>query len=156
GLPVPLTCSVTDLQSIEELFHQLPPAPRLWCRIRRGTDSMGATPVKSPEQARAWISYWAEMRGVSASSSTLSQASSGRTFSCQSLWKHGAVILVKTFEFISFVRGGARPSGVSSVSAVAKTVFEPRVVKTSIEAIRALDPDVSGAFDVDLKDDRDG
>src|SRR5205809_123365 len=153
GLPVPVTYPVTDLQSIEELFGRLPHAPRLWCRIRRGTDSIGATPVKNPEQARAWISYWEEMRRVPATSFTLSEYLPGRTFSCQSLWKDGKLILVKTFEYLSFFRGEARPSGVSSVSAVANTVFEPRVVKISAEAIGALDPNVSGAFDVDIKDD---
>jgi carbamoyl-phosphate synthase large subunit len=45
---------------------------------------------------------------------------------------------------------------VSPLTALAKTVFEPRVVDASVEALRALDPTISGAFDVDLKDDADG
>jgi carbamoylphosphate synthase large subunit len=152
SLPAPATYVVTDLESIEGLFRLLPPASRLWCRIRTGTDSIGATSVKNPEQARAWISYWEEMRGVPATSFTLSEYLPGRSFSCQSLWKRGKLILVKTFEYLAFFGGKARPSGVSSVSAVAKTVFEPRVVAISEAVIRALDSDVSGVFDVNLRD----
>src|SRR5262249_37805150 len=76
--------------------------------------------------------------------------------SCQCVWKDGALVLAKTFEHISYFRGEARPSGVSSVTALAKTVDEPRLVEVSARAIRALGRRVSGAFDVDLKDDAAG
>ncbi len=155
GIPVPVTYPVTELEEIEELFNRLPPG-RVWCRIRSGSDSKGATPVRSADQARSWISYWEEMRGVPAGSFTLSEYLPGRSFSCQSLWKDGKLILVKTFEHLSYFGGDSRPSGVSSVTALAKTVFEPRLVEVSTEAILALDGKVSGPFDVDLKDDPRG
>lgn len=155
-LPVPLTYRVTDLARIEQVFRRLPAAPRLWCRMRVGSDSMGATPVRTVEQARSWISYWEDMRGVPPGSFTLSEYLPGRAFSCQCLWKNGALILAKTFEHLAYFGGGARPSGVSSVTALAKTVSEPRLVDVSARAIRALDPRVSGIFDVDLKDDARG
>lgn len=156
GLPAPATHAVTDLDGIEEIFHCLAPSSRLWCRIRTGSDSTGAIPVKTPEQARSWISYWEEMRGVPAASFTLSEYLPGRSFACQGLWKGGKLILVKTYERLSYFGGAARPSGVSSIPALAKIVFEPRLVETSIEAIRAVDRNASGAFDVDLKDDACG
>ena len=156
GLPAPATDTVTDLESLDTVFRRLPPGPRYWCRIRTGTDSIGAIPVKSPDQARAWISYWEEMRGFPAASFTVSEYLPGRAFSSQSIWKDGSLVLVKTFEHLSYFRAEARPSGVSSVTALAKTVFEPRVVEVAVEALRALDPTISGAFDVDLKDDADG
>jgi carbamoyl-phosphate synthase large subunit len=156
GIPVPLTYPVADLAKIEKVFRRLPPAERLWCRMRTGTDSKGATPVRTAEQARSWISYWEEMRGVPAGSFTLSEYLPGRAFSCQCLWKDGTLVLAKTFEHVSYFRGEARPSGVSSVTALAKTVSEPRLVEVSTRAIRALGRRVSGAFDVDLKDDAHG
>ena len=156
GVPVPLTHPVTDLDEIAEVFGRLPAAPRLWCRMRTGTDSMGATPVRTPEQARSWISYWEEMRAVPPGSFTLSEYLRGRAFSCQCLWKDGKLVLAKTFEHVSYFRGEARPSGVSSVTALAKTVCEPRLVETSARAIGALGRGVTGAFDVDLKDGADG
>lgn len=155
-LPVPLTYPVTELAKIDAVFRRLPDAPRVWCRMRTGSDSMGATPVRTAEQARSWISYWEDMRGVTPGSFTLSEYLPGRAFSCQCLWKDGALILAKTFEHVSYFGGRARPSGVSSVTALAKTVSEPRLVDVSARAIRALDPRVSGIFDVDLKDDAHG
>src|SRR5262249_24566901 len=73
GIPVPLTYPISDLARIEAVFRRLPRAERLWCRMRTGTDSKGATPVRRPDQARSWISYWEEMRGVPPGSFTLSE-----------------------------------------------------------------------------------
>ncbi|MBI4610126.1 MAG: hypothetical protein HY726_14090 [Candidatus Rokubacteria bacterium] len=156
GLPAPATYPVTHLDTIEEIFDRLAPNSRLWCRIRTGSDSMGAIPVKTPAQARSWISYWEEMRAVPSESFTLSEYLPGRSFACQSLWKNGKLILVKTYERLSYFGGESRPSRASSIPALAKIVVEPRLVETSAEAIRALDPNASGAFDVDLKDDAHG
>ncbi|MFQ5968775.1 MAG: hypothetical protein ACE5MI_14415 [Acidimicrobiia bacterium] len=156
GLPAPLTYTVTDLDGIEGLFRRLAPRKRLWCRMRRGTGSMAAIPVKSPEQARSWISYWHVMRGVPPTSFTLSEYLPGRDFACQCLWKNGDLVLIKTTERLSYFWGGSTVSGASSIGAVAKTVFEPRVVDVSTAAIRALDERVSGAFSVDLKEDASG
>ena len=156
GLPVPVTYPVTDLDTIEELFRQLGSPRRLWCRIRTGTGSMGAIPVTSPEQARSWIRYWEEMRGVPATSFTLSEYLPGRDFSLQCLWKEGTLILAKMSERLSYFGGGSHPSGVSSTPALAKTVFEPHVADVCAQAIRALDEQASGIFCFDIKENADG
>ncbi len=72
---------------------------------------MGATLVKSAEQARGWIRYFQEMRRVPVTSFTLSEYLPGRDFACQSLWKDGDLILIKTVERLSYFWGWARPSG---------------------------------------------
>ncbi len=156
GLPVPATYPVTDVQGVDGLFEKLAPCSLLWCRIRTGAGSMGATSVKTPEQARNWIKYWHEMRGVPAASFTISEYLPGRDFACQSLWKDGKLILIKTVERLSYFAGWSQPSGVSSIAALAKTVFEPRVVEVCAQAIRALDETISGAFSVDLKENARG
>ena len=156
GLPVPLTSPIADLDGIEEAFKSLPPASRLWCRTRSGADSKGATPVADVAQARSWISYWQQMRGVPPDAFTLCEYLPGRDFACQSLWTGGRLVLIKTYERIAYFGGESRPSGVASQSALARTVVEPGVVHVSVEAIRALGDDVSGAFDVDLKEGADG
>lgn len=156
GLPAPVTYPVTDLDEIEEVFRRLAPRSRLWCRIRTGSGSMGAIPVKSPEQARSWIRYWEEMRGIPATSFTISEYLPGRDFACQSLWKEGELILVKTCERLSYYGGWNRASGVSSTPALAASVFEPQVARVCAEAIRAVDQAASGVFSVDLKQDANG
>ncbi len=156
GLPVPVTYPVTDMHRIGELFRRLPPGSLVWCRIRTGSGSLGAVPVESPEQARSWIRCWQEIRGVPARSFTLSEYLPGRDFGCQSLWKEGQLILVKTYERLSYLATGNQLSRVSSIAALAKTVFEPRVVEVCTKAIRAIDKKASGAFSIDLTENAGG
>jgi carbamoyl-phosphate synthase large subunit len=156
GVPVPATVAVRRLGDIAAGFRRLRPKGRVWCRVRRGNGSFGALDVRRPEQARAWIAYWAAMRGVRASSFTLSEYLPGRDFACQSLWKDGRLVLVKAFERLEYFVGGGQPSRVSSVAALARTVSDPRPVATAVAAVRALDPRATGLFSVDLKENAAG
>lgn len=156
GVPAPLTHAVTDLAAIETLFDRLAPHPRLWCRVRAGSSSLGAIPVTRPDQARSWIAYWEEMRGVPATSFTISEYLPGRDFAVQALWKDGALVLLKTCERLSYFGGGSQPSGVSSTPALGKLVVDARVIDVCRAAIRVLDPRASGVFSIDLKENADG
>lgn len=155
GVPAPETIGVRDLDGIEEVFQRFT-STRLWCRIRIGSGSTGALPVTTPEQARAWISYWHEMRGIPVDWFTLSTYLPGRDFACPSLWREGRLVVAKTAERLSYFGGATRASGVSSTPALAKTVYEPDVVGVCADAIRAVDPAASGVFSVDLKQDAAG
>ena len=155
-VPVPATRAVARLGDIDAAFEALGSRSPLWCRIRSGSNSRGAAPVATPEQARNWIRYWAEMRGVPVRDFTLSEYLPGRNFACLMLWRDGALVLAKTCERLSYFFASSQPSGQSSMAALSKTVCEPRVVEVSTRAIRALDTRASGVFSVDLKDDEDG
>ncbi len=153
GLPVPATYPVADLADVDDVVERLGRPARLWCRIRTGNGSMGALPVTGAEQARAWISYWEEMRGVPARAFTISEYLPGRDFACQSLWQDGRLVLLKTVERLTYFGGTARASGVSSVAALATTVVDGRLVEICSAAVRALDDHATGAFSIDLKED---
>jgi hypothetical protein len=156
GVPVPATCAVNNLDEVDALFRRLGASRRLWCRARRGTGSVAAIPVTTPAQARAWISYWEEMRGFPNTEFMLSEYLPGRDFACQTLWRGGAPVLVKTSERLSYFGGRNTPSGTSSIGGLHKMVNVPRVVDTSLAAVRAVDPNPAGAFSVDLKEDAEG
>ncbi|HUM18054.1 MAG TPA: hypothetical protein VL086_20355 [Candidatus Nitrosotalea sp.] len=156
AVPIADTRPVTDLEELPGIFARLEGAPPFWCRARTGSRSLGAAPVQSPEQARAWMLYWEEMRGVPVTSFIVSEYLPGRDFLCQSLWRDGALVLANTFERLSYFGGESNPSGVSSLSSLAKTVVDARVLETSRAAVRSLAPGVSGAFSVDLKENRRG
>jgi glutathione synthase/RimK-type ligase-like ATP-grasp enzyme len=157
GVPAPLTYPVTGLGGIDRAFRRLAPRRSLvWCRIRRGHGSAGAMPVKRAEQARNWIRHWEETRGVPARLFTLSEYLPGRDFACQSLWKAGELVLIKTFERLSHMASGSQASGVSSVATLSRTVREPSVARVCAAAIRSLDPRASGVFCADLKEDARG
>jgi hypothetical protein len=157
GLPAPATCRVGRLGDLGRIFRRLRRgrAP-LWCRIRRGAGSRGAAPVASAAQARSWISYWRDMRGVPVSAFTLSEYLPGRDLGCQSVWKAGRPILAKTYERLSYLTSGSQPSEITSVPALTKTVREPEIAALCARVIRTLDPRASGVFGVDLRQDADG
>ncbi len=156
GISVAATHKVESLKCIPKIFRQLGDARPLWCRVRKGAGGLGALPVRTPEQARDWIGYWNDMRGVQVNSFTLSEYLPGRDFGCQSIWKAGELILVKTYERLSYLVTGSQPAEVSAIAALAKTVSEQRVVDTCVRAIRLLDPRASGVFSMDLKEDAKG
>ena len=95
AIPIADTRPVTDVDALPDLFARLGGSPPFWCRARTGSRSLGAAPVRSPEQARAWMLYWEEMRGVPVTSFIVSEYLPGRDFLCQSLWKDGALLLVR-------------------------------------------------------------
>lgn len=155
GVPAPLTCPIAELDDVEPAFAALGGGP-LWCRTRGGSGSSGAAPVTTPEQARWWISYWSEMRGVAVASFALAEYLPGRDFFAQGLWHQGELVVIKTCERISYFVVGGAPSGISSASRLSKTVDEPRVMEICGAAIQALDPAASGTFNFDLREDASG
>jgi carbamoylphosphate synthase large subunit len=155
-VPVPATYAVTGLDEVGAIFKQLGRPRPIWCRVRAGSRSLGAAPVNTVRQARAWIRYWEEMRGIPADRFTLSEYLPGRDFMCMSLWRDGRMVLVTTFEKLSYFGGESHPSGTSSLSSLAKTIIDDRLVEISRRAIRAISPKASGAFSIDLKENAEG
>ena len=155
-VPVPVSLPVTTRETVDEVVAKLSWAPRLWCRMRSGSRSLGATPVTTGDQARSWLLLWEELRGVPADAFMLAEYLPGRDFLCQSLWRDGRLVLIKTFERLAYFGGENSPSGASSLSSLAKTIVDDRVVDACVRAVRALDPTASGAFSIDLKENGDG
>ena len=156
GLPVPPTYPITALNDADRLYRSLPKGLQLWCRIRRGSGSVGAIPVKNAAQVRHWIKYWQEMRAIPPGSFTLSEYLPGRDYCVESIWKDGRLVATKMHQRLAYFVAGSNASGVSSSAAVAKMVSIPGVFNISSKAIRALDPKASGVFFVDLKEDAKG
>ncbi len=155
-VPVPVSLAVISTDSLDGLFEKLTPAPCVWCRARSGSGSLGAAPVTTSAQARAWIEHWEALRGIDAASFMVAEYLPGRDFFCQSLWDAGRLVLVKTCERVSYFGGENSPSGVSSLYSLAKTVVDGRVVDVASRALRALDPALTGTFGVDLKENAAG
>jgi glutathione synthase/RimK-type ligase-like ATP-grasp enzyme len=154
GVPAPETFALTTLEDIDDIFGPTPHR-RLWCRTREGHGGRGALLVESPEQARAWIQYWNDMRGVVPSAFTLSEYLPGRDFAAQSLWHDGELVIVKNYERLSAL-GGGQPGSTSSLAALSRTVVDPRVPDVTTAAMRALDRRASGVFCWDLRENADG
>lgn len=156
GVPAPRTWPISRLGDVDRVFRDPRRRRPLWCRIRSGSGSRGAIPVVRPEQARSWIAYWRDMRGVPTASFTLSEYLPGRDFAAQGLWRDGALLLLKVCERLSYFGGGSQPSGTSSTPALGKLLNDARVTDVCRAALRALDRRASGVFSVDLKEDATG
>jgi glutathione synthase/RimK-type ligase-like ATP-grasp enzyme len=155
-LPVPETMAIGDHSDVVRAFEKFDHYPMLWCRMRHGMGSKGATKVRDADQAWSWIRYWNEMRGAPITQFTLSEYLPGRDFNVQGLWHKGKAILIKMCERLSYLDGDNRPSGMSSTPAVAKTLCEHEVLDVCELAIKVIAPDACGVFNVDLKQDMNG
>jgi carbamoyl-phosphate synthase large subunit len=155
GVAAPETRMVTSLDAVERIFARFPDRP-LWCRPRTGTCARGGGAVRDPEQARQWMVLWWTRQQVPVRSFTLAEYLPGREILCQSLWRRGRLVLVNTFERLSYFGTDNIPSGVTSLSSLAKTVVEPGVVDLCRRAVLAVAPRADGAFSIDVKEDAAG
>ena len=153
GLSAPRTVPVKDLGSLRGIFARLGGGGPLWCRPRSGSCARGGGRVASASEARRWIEIWQSMQGISPRSFTLSEYLPGREILCQSVWKDGRMLVADTYERLAYFGVDNIPSGVTSLSSLAKTVREPKVMELCREAIRRLAPRASGAFSIDTKED---
>jgi carbamoylphosphate synthase large subunit len=156
GVRAPATYPVRGPDGVDEIFARLGRPSRVWCRPRTGTCARGGGAVSTPDEARRWMAVWETMQGVPISAFTLAEYLPGREILCQSVWQRGRMVLANTFERLAYFGADNIPSGVTSLSSLAKTVIEPHVVEISRAAIAAVAPGASGAFSVDVKEDAEG
>ena len=155
-IPAPRTFQIRSLRDLDKIFARFSPAGLLWCRARRGSRSVAATPVATVEQARAWITQWRDLRGVKVADFTLGEYLPGRHFIVQCLWHHGKLLRAQPIEVLSYFAAGNNPSGVFSLSCLAKTVVAPEALEAALRAVQALERRPSGAFIVELKESAEG
>jgi carbamoylphosphate synthase large subunit len=156
GVPAPRTYPVRRPEEVDALFTRLGGPKRVWCRPRTGTCARGGAAVATPDDARRWMAVWHTMQGVPLSAFTVAEYLPGREILCQSVWHRGRMVVANTFERLAYFGADNIPSGVTSLSSLAKTVVEPRVVDVCRSAIAAVAPGASGAFSIDVKEDADG
>ena len=156
GVPVPETHPVRGSDAVDGIFARMGRPARVWCRPRTGTCARGGAAVATADEARRWMAVWETMQGVPASAFTLAEYLPGREVLCQSVWHRGRMVLANTFERLAYFGADNIPSGVTSLSSLAKTVVEPDVVELCRQAIVAVAPGASGAFSVDVKEDAAG
>ena len=155
-VPVPETFAIRGRADVISSFRRLDRHPLLWCRMRHGSGSKGATKVKDAEQAWSWITYWNDMREAPIEEFTLSEYLPGRDYNVQGLWDEGENVLIKMCERLSYLDGQNRPSGMSSTPALAKTLCDHRILDLCDYAVRTIAPKASGVFNLDVKEDGRG
>lgn len=129
---------------------------KVWVRARTGAGSKAALPVTTLAQARAWINYWVEARGMREDDFVLCEYLPGPEYAVQTVWHKGELIQTQARERLEFVFGSIMPSGQSSTPSLARSVRIPAVTETAHAAIRAIDPLPHGIYCVDIRTSQHG
>ena len=86
----------------------------------------------------------------------VSQFLPGREYAFQSLWKDGELLTSQARERLQYLYGHLTPSGQTSTPSLAKTVHRQDLNELAAACVRAVDPQATGIFCVDLKEDAEG
>ena len=157
GLPTPRFARPKDEASLREATASiLEDREQAWVRAVRGAGARASLPVSSPDQAAAWVRYWSERRGLAFEDFMVSEFLPGREFAFQSVWQGGQLVTSAARERLEYVFGHLMPSGQSSSPSVARTVHREDVNELASRAVTAVDPEATGVFCVDLKEDEGG
>jgi carbamoyl-phosphate synthase large subunit len=157
GVPTPESVDYDTADTIvattEELLAR---HERVWVRARRGAGARASLPVRTGEQAWAWIDWWVHEKNLQVSDFMAAEMLPGREFAYQSVWQGGELVAGQARERIVYLYGFLTPSGQTSTPQIARTVCEPAVDAMAQDAIRALDPVPNGVFCVDIKESATG
>lgn len=129
---------------------------KAWVRARQGAGARASLPVTTVDQAVAWARYWVETKDLSYEDFMVGEFLPGREFAFQSLWLNGRLVTSQGRERLEYLYGHLTPSGQTSTPSVARTVHRDDVNEIAAAAVRAVDPDATGVFCVDLKEDAGG
>lgn len=146
GVPVPGTVLLrepADLKKAMDLF-----GPGLWLRAIEGAGGAGSLPVNGPDQwefACRWID-----RFQGWGSFTAAEKLTPESVTFLSLWHEGELVVGQSRRRLKWNFGDRTLSGVTGITGVAVTESDEKVVRTALDAVRALDEKPHGLFGVDM------
>jgi carbamoyl-phosphate synthase large subunit len=158
-VPVPLSFRIPNVNSIKATIDEIKERSgqsKVWLRALKGAGSKAALPVKTFRQAKEWIHYWRSTKLLETGDFMLSEFLPGREYAFQSLWVDGSLVVSQARMRLEYLMGNLFPSGQSSSPSVAVTVHSRDVNSVAADAVRAIDPQATGVFCVDIKENREG
>jgi len=129
---------------------------KAWLRGIHGSGSTASLPVKTREQVENWIQYWIDMKGYELADFMISEFLPGPEYAWQSVWHKGTLVRAELRQRIEYLGGKQSISGQTSSPSVARTVVSDKANLLGYDAVKAIDPDASGIFCVDMKTDEEG
>ncbi|HEY3143591.1 MAG TPA: hypothetical protein VGJ86_20815 [Acidimicrobiales bacterium] len=157
GVQVPESRGFVNWPSVREATADLLTRhERVWVRARVGAGARASLPVRRAEQAENWLRWWTAEQGLAPSDFMAAEMLPGREFAYQSIWRNGQMLAGQARERVEYLYGHLTPHGQTSTPAIARTVSIPELDRLAIAAVRALDPEPSGVFCIDIKEAADG
>lgn len=158
GIPVPETYLIKSERDLERYMLDLQEkhGKKVWLRAVRGAGSRAALPVTTVEHARMWIDYWKTNKSIGYGDFIVSQYLPGKEFAWQSIWDNGELVTSQARERVEYLFGHIMPSGQTSTPSLAVTVHRDDINEIGTRAIESIDPNATGIFCVDMKEDENG
>lgn len=129
---------------------------KVWVRAIRGAGSKAALPVATYSQAKNWITYWVEFKGMSYDDFMICEYLPNEEYAVQTFWKDGNLIHSQARQRIRYVFEGIMPSGQSSTPSVARTIKNEKVYESAVKFIKCLDNTPNGIYCIDMKTNFEG
>src|SRR5205807_9205353 len=106
GVPVPESAGIATLaDSCRVVEDMLQRHERVWVRARAGAGARASLPVRTPQQARAWIAWWVDERGMRPRDFMAGEMLPGREFAYQSIWQDGELVAGQSRERLEYLYG---------------------------------------------------
>lgn len=125
-----------------------------WIRASQGASGKGSCLVENRQTAEHWLRYW-EAKKVDWQF-IAQQFLPGSIIAFQSVWKNGEVVCSQARERVEYIYPYLSPSGITGTPVIARTIHRNDVNEMATRAVLAIDPDATGVFCVDLRDNTQG
>jgi len=158
NIPVPETHIIKSEKDLEKYIPDIQEkyGAKVWLRAIKGAGSRAALPITNIKHAIMWIDYWKTTRGIGYGDFMVAQYLPGKEFAWQSIWDNGVLITSQARERVEYLFGHIMPSGQTSTPSLAVTVHRDDINEIGTHAIESIDPNATGIFCVDMKEDENG
>ena len=145
--------SETSRSELEEMLKKY---GKLWVRARKGAGGKLSLPVSSLKELETWVNLWKLRQGIKEDFFIVQEYLPGRDIAWDSLWYKGKLVASFTRERLRYIFPHLSPSRITGTPTVAKIIVDEKVNKVCIEAVKTIDPNATGFFCIDLKENADG
>lgn len=147
------TRAVASLEDLETAFGAL--GKPVWVRARHGAGGRLSLLCHSAREVRLWVELW-NRRRVPIGEFVIQEYLPGRNIAWDSLWLKGKLVTSYCRERLEYPFKHISPSGITGTPSVARTIEDRRIDREGERSVRAVAPNATGAFSVDLKEDQEG
>ncbi len=148
GVPVHANALIQSPADIQSFMTD---KDHIWLRRRTGSGGAGSIATDKPHVARAWIDHhngWGQFIAA--------ELLTKRTATWMGIWWQGVLQVCQMRERSGWKYQNLSPSGVTGITAVQKTMWDPELHELAIKCVRAVSNHPHGILGVDFTWDKEG
>lgn len=144
GVGTPKSLLVRRQKDLKDAFKLF--GGKVWLRATIGAGGKGAFLASSLKEALFWMEFNKGWGNFSAA-----EYLPGKGFGCDMLFYDGKLVFSQVKERVSYFMSKVNIVGVTGTTGVLKTVNDKKINEFCEKAVRAIDQNPHGVFDVDIK-----